>query len=591
MLVTVGAVGWAVRDQAARQEELERDRAGREAALDAEVNRLVALAEAHIEDSRWQGGEREIDRAERLLRASSREMPQSLLGLKRDLAFVESVEAIYARPKSEEFWDGQELDDAYAQAFREHGIDVTALQPTDAAQRIRARPIRRELARALDHWSAMCRRISGRTSVSWEQLLLIAKSADPDQWRNQLRQEYRLGNREGLEALATAIDLEQQSAQTLHLLGRALYDAGSRSTSEGVLRRAHVQYPDDWWINSLLGWACLDSSDAARPEEALRFFTAAQAARPRNPYNLRRIIEILHRRGEWDEASRWCRRGIALFEELARNAPDNRRYAVELDALQQQLEANLWLAGKPHEANAARVGMDKARREKSEKAIEEYTKLLLQDPGHIAARHRRADEYAKLKLYGQAARDYAELVKRGPNSAPVNDPKMWYQYALVCLAGKDHDALRDVCARMLARFGKHTDFPAVHHVAWTCGLTANCCADLPQVLMMSERLVRNEPGRWQLIAHGIVLFRLGRHEEAKRQFKASVELPEDGGHPSDWLFLAMVCHRLGQKNEAQEWFDKAASWLAKPPDYPWPQILQFQLLRNEAESQFQDGTK
>ena len=36
-----------------------------------------------------------------------------------------------------------------------------------------------------------------------------------------------------------------------------------------------------------------------------------------------------------------------------------------------------------------------------------------------------------------------------------------------------------------------------------------------------------------------------------------------GGHASDWLFLAMAHHKLGNRDEARKWYDRAVGWLAK----------------------------
>src|SRR5262249_62077604 len=71
----------------------------------------------------------------------------------------------------------------YAAAFRDYGIDVEALPPEQAAERLRARPIRAELTGALVFWGLMQvledRERGGR-------LLALARSVDPDGWRRRV---------------------------------------------------------------------------------------------------------------------------------------------------------------------------------------------------------------------------------------------------------------------------------------------------------------------------------------------------------------------------------------------------------------------
>ena len=56
------------------------------------------------------------------------------------MAVAQRLEDIYARPKGDAFFTGQ--DAAYAKAFADCGIDVTVLPFAEAAQRIRASRIR-----------------------------------------------------------------------------------------------------------------------------------------------------------------------------------------------------------------------------------------------------------------------------------------------------------------------------------------------------------------------------------------------------------------------------------------------------------------
>src|SRR5262249_8931116 len=86
----------------------------------------------------------------------------------------------------------------------------------------------------------------------------------------------------------------------------------------------------------------------------------------------------------------------------------------------------------------------------------------------------------------------------------------------------------------------------------------------------------------------------GRLNEAVTQLNRSAKLFGTEGKVTDWLFLAMTHHRLGNSGEARRWLEKAVQWLdestlERPKDaglgipVPWSTWLQVQLLRQEAE--------
>jgi hypothetical protein len=103
-------------------------------------------------------------------------------------------------------FDFVKLDSEYAKAFREYGIDAEGLEPANAGELIRDRPIRLQLA--LDAW-AEARRYTQLAPVpapsqgkSWEQLLAAASAADPEPWRVRLRGVFQTRNRAVLVEVA-----------------------------------------------------------------------------------------------------------------------------------------------------------------------------------------------------------------------------------------------------------------------------------------------------------------------------------------------------------------------------------------------------
>ncbi len=81
---------------------------------------------------------------------------------------------------------GWSTDAAYADAFREAGLDVSALSAEEAAKRIRARPpeVATALATAVDDWAAI-RRDRKKDRAGAAALSALAAAADPDTWRTR----------------------------------------------------------------------------------------------------------------------------------------------------------------------------------------------------------------------------------------------------------------------------------------------------------------------------------------------------------------------------------------------------------------------
>jgi tetratricopeptide (TPR) repeat protein len=61
---------------------------------------------------------------------------------------------------------------------------------------------------------------------------------------------------------------------------------------------------------------------------------------------------------------------------------------------------------------------------------------------------------------------------------------------------------------------------------------------------------------------GVAYYRAGELEEAKNALYRSMELHNEGDS-FDWFFLASIHFKLGHKDRAREWYDRAASTLQK----------------------------
>src|SRR5262249_27930588 len=119
--------------------------------------------------------------------------------LRQDLEMLERLDETRLAPKAFDRGSGDQVD--YTEAFAKYGLDLDRLDPEEAAERIRNRPISRQLIAAIDDWAVIAKR---RRLPAWQRLLAVARLADPDRWRNRLRDAIEGGDRAFEEVLQAA---------------------------------------------------------------------------------------------------------------------------------------------------------------------------------------------------------------------------------------------------------------------------------------------------------------------------------------------------------------------------------------------------
>jgi serine/threonine-protein kinase len=195
---------------------------------------------------------------------------------------------------------------ACARAFSWYGIDLESVDPQQARRYIRSRSIRRELVAALDFCVTV--RSCQSSSQTSRKLLVIPTVADPDDGRNRVRQALARRDQAALVELAQPEQAARLPASTQHLLASTLWSLGARAQAANVLQMAQRLEPGDFWINADLAVCLLQS----HPAEAVRFFTAALALRPRSAVAHYNLGVALHGRGQVDEAVAEFRHAIRL---------------------------------------------------------------------------------------------------------------------------------------------------------------------------------------------------------------------------------------------------------------------------------------
>jgi serine/threonine-protein kinase len=311
-----GGAGWVVRDRAARLTMTEQ-----------EVIRALGEATTLQGQSKWPEALEAARRAEGFLAAGAGELlHRRVEELLKDLRMVLHLDEIghpRASRGTEGPYDNRRADASYAEAFRRFGIDVDVLEPAEAARRIRSRSIRLELAATLDWWAdrRQGELTKGKTwdgwpdqrdhdpeanDSGWKRLIAVARAADPDEWRDQVRSALERRDRGALYTLTASSRFSDLPVPLLSTVCRHVENEHTKA----ALRRAQLEHPDNYYINNQLAW------NNPAPDEAIRFYTAALVARPRNAMAAYHLGAALSRRGRLDEAIAAFRKAIALDPDL-----------------------------------------------------------------------------------------------------------------------------------------------------------------------------------------------------------------------------------------------------------------------------------
>jgi tetratricopeptide (TPR) repeat protein len=515
-------VGWAVHDRDAR-----------EAALDDKVQRGLDEADARIEQGKWREALAAVERTEKFLAVAGRHNPVRLQDLQKDLDIVQRLEDIYAGPTGEPFFSALEQDDAYRKAFADCGIDVAALPVAEAAERIWARRIRQELVRGLDYWSVTRKSANNQASPDWKQLLEIAKAADQDAKRNRLREALKAEDRKALEALAASADVPRLPPQTLVLLGVTLKRLGSRERAEALLREAQRHYPADLWINDSLAVLCL-SPPSPNYDDAVRFYAITVALRPNNPYLVRALGTALHTKGSLVDS-------VAMFSKAVELKPD------------------YWQAWCDRGHAYLKAGQ-------GDKGLADLSKAIELNPRNKIAWFKRGQAYAALHQYDKAILNYSKVIELDPKYRLA-----WISrganYVKVAQYDKALADCREAMRLEVVRGGPFGSVYAANRWAWTLATDPKTkqrdgrhAVAFAQLAVNAAPTDRNYWHFWNTL--GAAHYRAGDWQKAVTALGKSMELRK-GGDSIDWFFLAMAHWRLGEKDKARQWFDRAVQWMDK----------------------------
>jgi tetratricopeptide (TPR) repeat protein len=115
---------------------------------------------------------------------------------------------------------------------------------------------------------------------------------------------------------------------------------------------------------------------------------------------------------------------------------------------------------------------------------------------------------------------------------------------------------------MVERCGK-TQNMRPYHVARACTLAPEAVTEpsLPDRLAKAE-LEASAEEHWSLTEQGALHYRAGRFQQAVAPLEQGLRADgKPGKAVLNWLWLALAQERLGKREEARRWLDKASAWL------------------------------
>jgi superkiller protein 3 len=420
-----------------------------------------------------------------------------------------------------------------------------------------------------------------------------------DFWAN-----YRLGfdlalagqDTEAVRYYTAAISLRPDHAAALHNRGIALCRLGELEAGIADLQRAIAVAPRYADAYANLGIALKHQKKLPQANAALRKAIEINP-NPAQAYNC--LGSVMRAQKKLAEAIDCYRKAIDINSKdaLAYNnlgsalLCDQEKLVEAIVAFRTAIKIN------PKFAQAHfGLGLSLSKQQKLDEAIDAYHKAIAIDPNHT-------DYYNGLghALRGQKKLDQAiEAYRKAIGIDPKNANAYSNLGALLCDDLKEYDKAAECFRKAIDLDPNNADYhfnlgnalrgqrkreeaiaayrkaieldPQNAHfrtrlagllngLAWTLATDAEPARrDPSRAVWLAKEAVELEPlqgGHWNTL--GAAQYRAGNWKDALAAVGKSMELRK-GGDSFDWFFLAMAHGKLGEKDKARQWYDRAVKW-------------------------------
>lgn len=435
----------------------------------------------------------------------------------------------------------------YEEAFRNAGIGAPGDDPAKVAARVRTSTVKAALVAALDDRAACA---SDRDQRAW--VLDVNRKADPNPWRDRVRDPMTWDEPETLRDLADRAPVEEQSPQLLTVLGARL--RAMKIDSVELLVRVAATYPGDFWANIETGNAFLHQSNAA---QAAGYYRAALALRP-GTVSLHYALGAMYlRMGSWDQciaeyqqavrlnpADAWChnRLGVAL---QWRGGHDREAITRFRDSI--RIDPNI---GWTHH----HLALSLEREGQFDEAVEEFEEAIRLSPEKRAEWKR--DLRGVLLRQGRRSEVRADWKEELLARPAAHDD--WYGYAELCLFLGDEAEYRHARRDLLKDFGTTTDPYVAERVGRACLLLPGADDEFRQAAALADRAVAAGGEQYDWVrpyfyfVKGLAHYRQGRFDEAIVTLTGDTAGAAEFLGPSPRLVTAMALYQRGLNDAARE---------------------------------------
>jgi serine/threonine protein kinase/Flp pilus assembly protein TadD len=534
-----GGIGWVLRDEALRGADTERNV---NAAM-KEAKSLLARKQLPEALAMARGAETALSNG-----GGSKELHRRVRDLLADLDMVaqlEEIRLLQANVDQLDF-DTAQTDGEYAGAFGDFGIDVEALGTEEAVALIQARTISVELAAALDAWAGLRRLSSKRDVQNWQRLVAVARLADPDTRRNQLRDALQRQDRQALENLAASPEVTDWPVSTLTLLWQGLHQCSTVEQELALLRKARQRYPSDFWINHDLATA-FARAKPTQLAQAIRYFTTAAAIRSQSPGAQVRLGAALAEEGNLDEA-------IAAFQEAKRLQRDNVLAHYNLGiVLARQKQWNRAIAAfqgaiscKPGYALPHyQIGRAQLEKRQFDLAIAAYQKAIQYKPDFAAAHYYLGNALVEKRKLDAAIVSYRKAIQHKPDYAEAH-----YNLGNALRVNGQLDA---AIVSFRKAIQHKPDYAPAHH---NLGNALRKIGQLDGAIDSFKMAIQHRPD--DPLTHqvlGLALFAKGQVNAAIASYREAIRL--DPAYAQAHFNLGVALSRQGKSDEAIASYRKA----------------------------------
>ncbi|MBS0264698.1 MAG: protein kinase [Planctomycetes bacterium] len=214
-------------------------------------------------------------------------------------------------------------------------------------------------------------------------------------------------------------------------------------------------------------------------------------------------------------------------------------------------------------------------------AIEDFSTVLRSDSTNTGALLGRGEYRIRTGELSNGIADFVAVIRQDPD-----DARAWYLAVDAELVAGRFDRWRETCRDVLRHFAQINEEGVALRVLYTVLPLDQWQPSTLATLKQLNHVARESLGKERVT--GAVRYRLGDYSAALSHFEDSAKI-----FPLvawDYLFLAMIQHRLGNPDAARQNLALAAAWTEANPKAAWTEKAEVEQLRREAEQLIHPGT-